>query len=907
MREIPALYAFNRGLVSALGLARIDQKRIGLSAQIMTNWIARVLGSMSLRPGWGYLGSTQSNAKPRFLPFVFATDDTALIEFTDSVMRVWISDALLTRAAVSTVVTNGTFAGNINGWTDGSDVGGAVAWDTGNYMKLTGNGTARAIGYQVLTVSAGDQAKEHALHVIINSGPVAFKIGTALGDDSIFSSSSLDAGVHSLAFTPNTGSIYVQFLSSAAYKVQVTSCVIESAGTVTIESPYLLADLGNIRPEQSADIIFLACATYQQRKIERRGAHPGGRSWSLCVYHADDGPFRAQNISPTTITASALTGDITLTASTPIFRSTHVNGIFMVTSQVTGVSASISAQNTFTTGVKVTGSGTIRSLTLTLTGTWVATVHLQSSPDNSTWTDVPGDVWNSNVTGPYLDGLDGQTMYYRIGIKTGDYTSGTLAAALTFTSGTLPGIARITAYNSSTVVSAQVLSDMGSTSATAVWSEGSWSGYRGWPTAVRLHEGRMWWFGQNGIFGSVSDAYFSYDANVIGASGPLNRTIGAGPVDTINWGLSLQRLIVGAQGAEFSCKSSALDVPITPTDFSIKPASTQGSTNVDILKSDQRGLFVDRTGLKVFEVTFDLQTYEYGSNDLTAVVPELGSPGLVRGAIQRKPDTRMHWIRSDGTVMVGITDKVEDVLCWLNATTNGTVVDAVVLPGANGSTEDQVYYAVNRTINGATVHYLEKWAKETECRGGTLNKQADAFIVFTNSPASSTVTGLGHLIGASVVVWADGVCLTDATGAIAGFTVGAGGTITLTNGGNAYSATTGVVGLTYTAPWQSAKLGLASQQETSLAQTKRISHLGIIAAWLHPKGIKFGPDFDHLDDLPTIERGAPINQNTVRTEYDEQEFPFPGTWTSDARLCMQAQAPRPATILAAVIDMEQYH
>jgi len=31
---------------------------------------------------------------------------------------------------------------------------------------------------------------------------------------------------------------------------------------------------------------------------------------------------------------------------------------------------------------------------------------------------------------------------------------------------------------------------------------------------------------------------------------------------------------------------------------------------------------------------------------------------------------------------------------------------------------------------------LEKWAKETECRGGTLNKQADAFLTY--SGASTT-------------------------------------------------------------------------------------------------------------------------------------------------------------------------
>lgn len=902
MRQIPALYAFNRGIVSSLGLARTDQKRVSLSAETMTNWIARVLGSMSMRPGWQYIGATASNAISRCIPFVFATNDTSRIEFTDSTMRVLINDAVLTRLSIATAVTNGTFAGNITGWTDSSDAGGSIAWDTGNYMRITGTGTARGIATQALTVAAADQATEHGLHVVIQRGPATFKVGTSIGDDSVFPEAVLDSGMHSLAFTPNAATIYIQFSNVAAYKVQVGSCVIEAAGPVTIASPYQSADLNYIRYDQSADIVFLSCAGYQQRKIERRGTRPGARSWSLCIYHSDDGPFRAQNVGATTITASALTGDITLTASRPLFRSTHVGGLFALSNQVSGYSASIAAENTFTTGVKITGVGENRSVTITITGlaTWVAIVSLQSSLDNVTWSDVTGEVWNSNVTGPYLDGLDGQTMYYRIGVKTGNYTSGTVGVSINLTSGVQVGIARVTAYISSTSVSAQVLTDIGSTVATAIWSEGSWSGYQGWPTAALLHEGRLWWFGKNGIFGSISDSYYSHDPNVIGASGAINRTIGSGPVDTINWGLSLQRMLVGAEGAEFTVKSSSLDVPMTPTDFSIKAASTQGSGAVDIVKMDQHGIFADRTTIKVFDLSFDLQTYEYGSVDLTALCPEFGSPGIVRIAIQRKPDTRIHCVRSDGTVMLGVIDKVEDVLCWKNITTDGLIEDVSILPGAVGSTEDQVYYAVNRTINGSSVRYHEKWAKETECRGGTLNKQADAFVIFTNSPASTTVSGLSHLIGESVVVWQDGVCPEDANGDIKTFTVSASGTITLDT-----AALTGIVGLPYTSQWKSAKLGIQpSPTESLLNRDKRISHLGIIGAWLHPKGITFGPDFDHLDDLPGIERGTNVPANTVRTQYDEQEFVFPGTWDNDARLCLQAQAPRPATILAAIMDME---
>lgn len=913
MREVLGLYAFNRGLIAPLGLARTDQKRVSLSAEVMTNWIPRVLGSMSLRPGLGYIGAIYNNNPARFLPFIFATDDTALVEFSNAIMRVWINDVLLTRSGVSTAITNGTFAGNITGWTDGSDAGGSIAYasiSSTNALGLTGNGTARAIAYQAVTIAAPDQTTEHGLRIVVLLSQVMLKVGTSLGDDSLINETVLDNGTHSLAFTPNTGTVYIQFISSKSYPVYVSQCTIEAAGVVTIASPYLsFTNLDSLQHDQSGDTIFLSCPTFQQRKIERRGTRPWARGWSLTLYQVEDGPFRITNISPTTMTAGGLTGNVSLTASTPVFRSSHLGALFKLINQVSGVSAAIAAQNTFTSSLKVTGAGTSRSITITLTGVWVATVSLQVSTDNSTFTDVPGQVWNGNVTGPYLDGLDGQTRYYRIGVKTGNYTSGTVQNTLVYTSGTLGGVIRLTQIVSSTVAAGDVLSDIGSTSATALWAEGTWSSYRGYPTATKIHEGRLWWAGQNGLQGSLSDNYFSFNPDVIGDAGLIDRSIGSGPVDTINWIMSLQRMILGAQGAEFSVKSSAFDTPLTPTDFTIKAASTQGSKNVQSVRIDQRGIFVDRSGIKIFEIAFDLQTYEYASKDLTQIVPELGLPGISRMAVQMKPDMRIHCVRSDGTVMLGVMDKAEDVLAWVNISTfaGASIEDVVVLPAAVNTTEDRVYYVIAATVNNATVRYLCKFSQEVECRGtystnALLNKQSDAFVVYTNASASTTVSGLSHLVGKSVVVWQDGVCPEDSNNNPKTYTVSASGTITLDS-----QSLTGVVGMPYTASWKSAKLGLQqSLASTMLNQQKRISHLGVVAAWIHPKGLRFGPTLDDadLDDLPSIERGDVIDQNVIRAEYDEQEFPFGGTWDSDIRLCILAQAPRPVTLLAAIVDID---
>src|SRR3990167_4543647 len=91
------LQAFNRGRISKYALARTDlAKRVAVSAETMTNFMPRSLGSMMLRPGTGYIGTSRSNNKAAYLPFVYKTDDTALIEITDSNVRVWVDDALIT-------------------------------------------------------------------------------------------------------------------------------------------------------------------------------------------------------------------------------------------------------------------------------------------------------------------------------------------------------------------------------------------------------------------------------------------------------------------------------------------------------------------------------------------------------------------------------------------------------------------------------------------------------------------------------------------------------------------------------------------------------------------------------------------------------------------------------------------
>lgn len=902
-RAEAALVAFNRGLIYALGLARIDIKRVAMAAELDTNWMPRVLGSMMLRPGHALLGHPLNDHQAKYMDFVFATDDKAAVEQTDSNMRVWVNDAVITRVAVSTAVANGSFDTDLTGWTDADDAGAASTWAAGGYMQLVGTGTATAKRYQQLTVAASDQGKEHGLHVVIERGPVVMRVGSTVGGQEYIADTTLNTGDHSFAVTP-TGNFYVQFQSSLQRIVLVDQIYVESAGDMIVATPWPAASLSRLRWAQSGDILYTACKTFQQRQIERHAT----RSWSVVLYQPEDGPFRVRNLGPITITPSVLNGNGTLTASAELFKSTHVGALFAVTSTGQAVTKSMTIVDDATNSVRVTGISTDRALTIILSGLTATgdTVILERAFDNATWVAVASKSWTADTTESYNDGLDNETVYYRL--RCSVYAAGTVAAELQIATGTIRGVARVTGFTSSTVVDMEVLTDMGATDATDNWEEGEWSDYRGWPTAVAICEGRMTWAGKDSVDLSESDGFVNFDPSTTGDSASISRSIGSGPVDTINWILPLQRLILGGQAAEFSCRSTSLDEPLTPTNFNIKQCSNQGSANVPAVRVDTHGIYVQRSGLRVYELSLggDIYSYDYASTDLSALVPRIGSPGIIGMAVQRQPDTRVHFIRSDGTVALLLFDKLENVVCWVVVTSpggSGAIEDVLVLPGDEGNEEDQVYYLVRRTINGATVRHWVRWALESECWGDqTLCKLADSFITGTNSPASATISGLTDFIGEQVVCWFDGKCEDDGTVDHDPklYTVSASGTITL-----GQAATSWLVGLPYTGQFKSAKLAdLQMQIGVVLSSQKAIRQMKFILANTHRYGLKFGPDFDQMDSLPSIEAGAKVGANDIYASYDTEPMAFPGTWGVDTRICLQAKAPRPATVMAAVADLE---
>ena len=336
----------------------------------------------------------------------------------------------------------------------------------------------------------------------------------------------------------------------------------------------------------------------------------------------------------------------------------------------------------------------------------------------------------------------------------------------------------------------------------------------------------------------------------------------------------------------------------SPTNFSIKDASTYGSADLQAVKIDREGYFIQRSGKRAYILSYSVEANDYVSQELSRYNPTILEAGVVRVAIQRNPDTRIWNVMGDGTIVLVVYEKSEDVVAFLQITTDGEFEDVVVLPNADS---DDVYAIVKRTINGSTKRYRERLAYDTQTLGNAETYLADSFITKTLA-ASASVTGLSHLEGETVVVWN----LTAGTPYMDGddpktFTVSS-GAITLP------AAITGdvVVGIPYTGRWKSTKLAYAAQTGTAMSQKKQSLQVAPILYSTHNRAVKFGPSFDKLQVLPRVIKGKDVRASAMLADYDYDAFAIKGDWNNDSRMCMEFRSPLPGTCLGIGILMEAH-
>ncbi len=674
----------------------------------------------------------------------------------------------------------------------------------------------------------------------------------------------------SVAYTIEVGDLYMRFYTNGGILLDPTV-------PVEVVTPYLEADLFELQFKQSNDVMWITHKDYAPRKLTRTSS----TAFSLDTITFTTGPFKTRNDiaenDGVTMTPTAITGNTTLVASSATFLAGHVGALFeLVQPRVnTDTSGSKSATGQIGSDLEVKGAFSFNTH-----GTWTATVELQRKADGVNW-ETFRTYLSANDRNIQLTATEEESdVDYRIQVT--NYTSGTIQADLTVNTSTQSGVAKVTAFNSTTNVDITVLKDFASTDATKRWAEGSWSAVQGYPRTFTFLEERGVYAGTTNepqtLWFSETEDFENFEAGT-NDDDSFSVTINSEKRNAIQWISTLEALVIGTTGGEWRLQSTTLDAPVTPTNFSISQQSSYGSTAIQATGVNDVVLFVDRPARKIREMVFDDNIRKYRAPDLTALAEHVTDGGITDIAIQKNPESIIWMVTGDSPYLISLTyNREQDVLAASKHAVGGDgIVESVsVIPGTE---EDEVWISVRRTINTASVRFVEQF------QPWDYSSQETAW--FTDSAlsysgvATKTLTGLDHLEGETVTVLGNGEERETA--------VVASGSITLND-----NVTTAVVGLPYRYIVKPMKFN--QSQEVLLGSIKKLSE--IRANFLNTLGVLYGTDTSNLYDI-VFPRPSAFSQILLYT--GDQRLVLDAGFTADDDFIITGIGPYPCVLRSLTI------
>ena len=457
----------------------------------------------------------------------------------------------------------------------------------------------------------------------------------------------------------------------------------------------------------------------------------------------------------------------------------------------------------------------------------------------------------------------------------------------------------ITAVGSTTSVTATINGpNLATTTASSGWRLGSFSDTTGFPAVVTFFEQRLVWGATTdrpqSMFFSVSADYENHapteaDGTVLDDSGFV-YTIATDQVNTIRWMRAGKVLSVGTAGGEFIVSQGDNNSPLSPTNTRVVRQTTFGSAQVTPPQVGNSVLFLQRASRKVREYVYQFESDAYTAPDLAILAEHITEGGVTEMAYQQEPNSVVWMVRSDG-VLLGMTyERAQDVIGWHRHIIGGTDAKAksvAVIPSENGARDD-LWCIVSRTINGATVQYVEFMTAGLD-EGQTTTTNAtflDSMLTYSGG-AVQTLQGLDHLEGETVSILADGATHPDKTVSS--------GSITLDR-----SATKAHVGLSYTSTVQTMRIEAGAADGTAQGKKKRISRINY--RLYKTLGVKHGPDASRLDIIPF--RSSADEQDQAPALFTgDKEVEFPRGWDKDGYITLVQDQPLPLTVLAIMPEL----
>jgi hypothetical protein len=438
------------------------------------------------------------------------------------------------------------------------------------------------------------------------------------------------------------------------------------------------------------------------------------------------------------------------------------------------------------------------------------------------------------------------------------------------------------------------ISPSGSTitsSSTNQWDECAWSPKFGFPRCGTFFQQRLIVAStetdRQTIWGSVTDDYENFKTGSDDDQA-FAYTLASQQNNQILWVESEKKIAIGTSGGEFVMAATSLDEPLTPTNVQVVRQSTYGSYDVPGTLINSAVLFLQRNGKVVREFTYNFEKDGYVAEDMTILAEHITGGGITQMALQNVPNTILWAVREDGQ-LVGFTyERSHNITAWHRHVFTGTIESVCVIPGDN---QDEVWLSELITINGTAMRQI---IQMQDLDWGTTYSNAyfvDNGVTTSVTAAKTISSGLTHLEGKEVAVFADGTVLNDGYSSNANFVVTS-GVITLSATNQTY--TTVLVGLPYTAKLQTMPLEVQNNQIQ--AKNKRIT---AITARLYETGqLLIGTSW-------TIYNTIDLTGETLPYTGDDRVL-FNMGYDKQAMIYMQSNDPVPLTLLAIMPEWEVY-
>lgn len=319
------------------------------------------------------------------------------------------------------------------------------------------------------------------------------------------------------------------------------------------------------------------------------------------------------------------------------------------------------------------------------------------------------------------------------------------------------GLVQITTYTSSTIVSGVIRSAMTAIVASPAnaWSLEApvWNVIDGFPCTGTLYEQRLVTAGSPSypqtVWQSRTGEYLNFELGTKDDDA-MSYTVNSDQINPISHMAQTKALIALTYGGEFTL-AGGVEKPITPTNIQVKNPSVYGCNSVKPVRIGNELYFIQKSNRKLRAMAYKYDSDTYGSPDMSVLSEHITKPGIVDMAYQQEPESILYLVRSDGVIATLTVDRDQDVVGWARQITDGAFESVASVPTPEG---EQIWAIVRRTVNGATVRYLERFVSGV---------RVDCGVVATSGPGSATWTGLGHLEGKLVDVVADGVVMQQQT------------------------------------------------------------------------------------------------------------------------------------------------